>query len=666
VERYKDYIALLKGLQERLQPVFFSEKWLPPAFSGRTGRNGAELDSLARSPEGFRAMARWLGHAELLDPYPGCGNDENSAWSGQEVRELMSRAEVADLLDPPAPAAARRARGRHEEAARAAMDRLDLAGLLSPLSGPQREIILDLVESGIADSAGRRLSLSGWMPFWTWDAGSVIGRFGMGRVSEALDALLEAREEIEDSLARRHLKEGDAAFLYLSVGSLDLSLPPDCGWLHKSGGRRLKAAADLRHDWARFLPELRPEILVASGPDGTPLAARGLPESRGLPEFLLSAADRLRRACGRLRTVAADNRGLLHESDLAALKAGGADWIAPVSPVDAWSLPGSETFTSKVRRRADLLELSGLARYPGERLIASRLPCFRHRAFLSDEKLAMQAESGFLQIRHRTWQGSLKTPEGIAQAVRKVQERHPFADRFTYSVREGRFYFRPDPDAPPPRRQLREVHVIRTSLPAGSPAASGFREILGRHAEIVAAFSGIMVPDFRKWPEGLTVDARVEARLLLAMLSHYVKRHMAEAWMGLRANGPGEEDLWMLEMCRGQDDPGLLKGYVNETAHASKIHWQTKEGVFVSVMSGLARNHACRRAAAPEGSSFSEDALALIRSMPQYAPPAPTERGLTQAQGKPAEGPEKPVKPPARQARPQAKNAKPQSRPAKP
>src|SRR6266513_6276279 len=316
----------------------------------------------------------------------------------------------------------------HVAAIHAQARTLGLPALLGPPC-PQRDLAYALIVSRVARPASK-LSTIGWWDDTTLGHDLGVAGASTDEVYAAMDWLLARQDEIEATLAGRHLRQGGMALFDLSSS-----------WVE--GAHCELAAFGHSRDGKRGKPQIEYGLLTAR--DGCPVAVRVFAGNTGDPKAFVQAVQVVREKFHITEAVMVGDRGMITSARIKALKElPGMAWLtclrAPAAKKLAedggplqLSLPG----------RQDLAEISS-PDYPGERLIAC------HNPFLAEERAARRGrllaatEAELAKIAGMVTTGRLTDPAKIGVRAGKVINKRKVAKHFAVDIGERSFAWRRD------------------------------------------------------------------------------------------------------------------------------------------------------------------------------------------------------------------------------
>ena len=344
-----------------------------------------------------------------------------------------------------------------------------------------------------------------------------LGEVDADELYEALDRLQAAQPDIEQALAKRHLKDGVLVLYDVSSSYLE---GEHCELAQRGYSR------DHRPD--------RPQIVygLLCNQSGCPVAVEVFEGNTADPMTLASQITKLRTRFNLSRIVLVGDRGMITDARLEAdVKPAGLDWITALRAPTIRDLAaeGGPLQLSLFDQR-DMAEITA-DDYPGERLIVCRNPDLavrrsrKRQELLEATERLLAAVAARLHSKRRPLHGAAK----IGIAVGAVLNKHRMAKHFDVVISDTTLAWSRQQDAIDAEAALDGFYVIRTNLPA--EACSTEQVVLAYKglSQVERAFRSLKTTDLDIRPIHHRRARRVRGHVLLCMLAYYVTWHMQQA-----------------------------------------------------------------------------------------------------------------------------------------
>jgi hypothetical protein len=409
----------------------------------------------------------------------------------------------------------------HVLAALGTARRIELDALL-PRRGPERKrklalalIIARLLEPAAKSATARMLNIE----TASHSLGEVLelGEVEAKELYAALDWLGSEQAFIENSLARRHLRNG--ALLLYDVTSTYLE------------GRRCELAQyGYSRDHRRDRPQLVIGLLCAS--DGCPVAVEVFEGNTADPATLGPQIGRIKQRFGLQRVVMIGDRGVITNARIEqTLRPAGLDWITALRApaIQVLATAGGPLQLSLFDER-DMAEITS-PDYPGERLVVCRNPLLGEERARKRQALlaATERELKRIQGRVQRQKDPLRGAAAIGQAVGAVVGKHQVGKHFRITIGEDNLSFSRNDEAIAAEAALDGIYVLRTNLSAAQADAAATVQAYKSLARVERAFRALKGADLELRPVFHWTAPRVRAHVLLCMLAYYLEWHMRRA-----------------------------------------------------------------------------------------------------------------------------------------
>jgi hypothetical protein len=344
-----------------------------------------------------------------------------------------------------------------------------------------------------------------------------LGEVDADELYEALDRLQAAQPDIEQALAKRHLKDGVLVLYDVSSSYLE---GEHCELAQRGYSR------DHRPD--------RPQIVygLLCNQSGCPVAVEVFEGNTADPMTLANQITKLRARFNLNRVVLVGDRGMITDARLEAdVKPAGLDWITALRAPTIRDLADADgPLQPSLFDQRDMAEITA-DDYPGERLVVCRNPDLavrrsrKRQELLEATERLLAAVAAKLHSKRRPLHGAAK----IGIAVGAVLNKHRMAKHFDVAISNTTLAWSRKQDAIAAEAALDGFYVIRTNLPA--EACSTEQVVLAYKglSQVERAFRSLKTTDLDIRPIHHRRARRVRGHVLLCMLAYYVTWHMQQA-----------------------------------------------------------------------------------------------------------------------------------------
>ncbi len=406
----------------------------------------------------------------------------------------------------------------HVNAALAMARRLELAKLLDRAACRERDLCLAMI-LGRVICPGSKLGT-----VRTLGQSTLASELGVQSADEddlyaAMDWLLKRQNAIEDRLAARHLRDGEMVLYDVSSSYFEGRTCP----LAKRGYSR---------DGKSGLPQIIYGLLCDN--DGRPVAVDvftgELHDDKTLPSQITKLKDRF----GLSRIVVVADRGMVTKANIELLaEASGVDWITALKAPTIKKLARTGVFQPSLFDEQNLGEITGVAEFPGERLIVCRNPLVGSQRARKREELLAATETDLAQIAHRADHGTLLGADQIGLAVGPALKRFRMRKHFQIEITDTTFTYTRDTAGIAAEAALDGFYILRTSLTETDLAAGDVVRAYKNLEQAETAFGSLKGPDLQIRPIHHRLEDRVRAHVLICMLGYYLTWHLKAAWKPL-------------------------------------------------------------------------------------------------------------------------------------
>jgi hypothetical protein len=406
----------------------------------------------------------------------------------------------------------------HVNAALGMAKRLDLAKLLDPRAGRERDLCMAMIVGRVIAPASKLAMVR------TLGQSTLADELGVTDCDEddlygAMDWLLERQSRIEDRLARRHLKAGDLVLYDVSSSYFEGRTCP----LGKLGYSR---------DGKRGLPQIIYGLLcdTAGRPVAVEVFSGELHDDKTLPAQVTKPKDRF----GLQQVVVVADRGMVTKANIDLLRAtDGVDWITALKAPTIKKLARSGAFQPSLFDEQNLGEITA-PDFPGERLIVCRNPLVAAQRARKRSELLEATEQDLKLIAERVTKMTLHGAAQIGLAVGPALKRYRMKKHFDVTITDTTFsYARKTPEIAA-EAALDGFYILRTSLTRETLATEDVVVRAYKNLEQAErAFGSFKGPDLQIRPIHHHLEERVRAHVLICMLAYYLTWHLKTAWKPL-------------------------------------------------------------------------------------------------------------------------------------
>ena len=402
----------------------------------------------------------------------------------------------------------------HVAALFAMADKLGLPKLLGPAC-PKRDLALALIIARVAKPSSKLATRRWW-------AGTTLGEDLVPEGSDiddvygAMDWLVSRQDEIEASLARRHLSSGSLVLYDLSSSWMEGSCCP----LARRGYSR-----DHKGGKAQI------EYGLLTDADGRPVAIEVFSGNTADPTAFISAVEKVRSKFKLSEVVMVGDRGMITSARIEALKGlGGMSWITCLRAPAIKVLAEQGAIQLSLFDEANLCEITH-PDYPGERLVACRNPALAAERARKREELLVATEVDLAKIQAAVTRERrpLRGKDQIALRVGKVLNAHKMAKHFEVTITEDSLTLARRAEEIAKEAALDGIYVVRTCVEATRLSPAGVVEAYKGLKVVEADFKSLKAIDLDLRPVHHYLEDRVRAHVLICMLSAYLVWHLRRA-----------------------------------------------------------------------------------------------------------------------------------------
>jgi len=409
----------------------------------------------------------------------------------------------------------------HVAAVLGTLRQLGLDKIIASRPGRQRDLIVALIVARVIDPGSKLAAARGLCEQTaSTSLGEVLGLTDADEeeLYAAMDWLLPRQADIEDALARRHLRDGTLVLYDVTSSYFEGKTCPLAQFGHSRDGKK---------------DELQIVFGLLCDVEGRPIAVEVFEGNTGDPSTVASQVRKLRQRFGLKRVVLVGDRGMLTEARLREDldPAEGLDWITALRAPAIAALVDAGKVNTSLFDQQDLAEVTWPERYPGQRLIVCRNPALAAERARKRQQLLEATEKDLAVIAKAVVRPSkpLRGREQIGLRVGKVINRHKVAKHFDIQITDDSFGWRRNQRTITAEAALDGFYVIRTNLPPETLGAEQTVRAYKGLSKAERAFRSLKTVDLKVRPIHHHLADRVRAHVLLCMLAYYVEWHMRQA-----------------------------------------------------------------------------------------------------------------------------------------
>ena len=403
----------------------------------------------------------------------------------------------------------------HVAAVLGAIRELGLDQLIDAAGSRQRDLVTAMIAAAVIDGSSKLATARGLR---SETAASSLGEIlGLGSCDEddlygAMDWLLPRQEQIEDTLAARHLAGGMLVLYDVSSAAFEGRTCP----LGQIGHAR---------DGVRGRLQIVYGVLTSAA--GIPVAVQVFKGATGDPATVADQVKKLKQRFGLTHVALVGDRGMITKARIKDdLKPAELDWVTALRGPAIRVLMARGTIQPTLFDQTDMAEITS-PDYPGERLIACHNPFLEaERARKRGELLAAtEAELEKIAAATRRARRPLRGKDAIGLAAGKVINAKKVGKHFITEITDEGLSWRHDEGKIAEEAALDGIYVIRTSLPRDALGAGAAVESYKALENVERVFRGLNT-DLLIRPIRHRLEDRVKAHVLIRTLAYYLTWHM--------------------------------------------------------------------------------------------------------------------------------------------
>jgi transposase len=406
----------------------------------------------------------------------------------------------------------------HVAAVAGTAEQLRMAELIDPTPSRRRNLALAML-IGQVIAPGSKLAIARGLR--TETATSTLGQMldvagaDEDDLYEAMDWILERKDDIETQLAARHLVDGTLVLYDVSSAAFE--------------GRHCPLGA-IGHARDGVKGRLQIVYGLLCSPAGVPIAIEVFDGNTADPKTLAAQIDKLKTRFGLSRVVLVGDRGMLTSARIRdELRPAQLDWISALRAPQIKALVEDGALQLSLFDEQNLFEISH-PDYPGERLVCCHNPALADERARKRHELLAATEHELLTIAAATRRARrpLRGTDTIALRVGKVRNKFKMAKHFDLDITDEAFSFTRNQDSIAAEAALDGIYVLRTSLANNALARD---DVVLRYKDLadVERFFRTLNSELDVRPIRHRLADRVRAHMFLRMLSYYISWHMKQA-----------------------------------------------------------------------------------------------------------------------------------------
>jgi Transposase DDE domain len=393
--------------------------------------------------------------------------------------------------------------------------RLGLDELIDPMPSRHRDLVVAMAVAQVI-APDSKLAIARGLREET--AASSLGEvLHLGSCDEddlyaAMDYLHDRQEQIQDTLAARHLGGGTLVLYDVSSAA--------------SGGRTCPLGA-IGHPKDGVHGRLQIVYGLLTSRDGIPVAIEVFKGNTGDPATVAAQVTKVKDRFGITKVVLAGDRGMLTAARLREdVRPAGLDWITALRAPQVKALVRDGDLQLSLFDVRDLAEITS-PEFPGERLVACMNPFGEAERARKRESLLAATEAGLAKIAAACARARapLRGRDKIAVRVDRVLRRRKVARHFTTEITGDSIGYARDQDSIAAEAKLDGICALRTSVASGDLDSGAVVSSYKALAQVERAFRAFNT-DLDIRPILHRTEDRVRAHVFLRMLSYYLSWHL--------------------------------------------------------------------------------------------------------------------------------------------
>ena len=358
---------------------------------------------------------------------------------------------------------------------------------------------------------------------------STLGQeLGLKTVSEndlypAMRWLYERQPQIEEKLARGHLKEGTTVLYDLSSTYYEGSHCPLAEFGHTRDKKKGKRQINFG---------------LLCNADGCPIAVEAFPGSTADPATVDSQIKTLRERFGLDRVIVVGDRGMLTNARIQEIKAdpdqlgiNNYGWISALRFPQIRELHEAGSFEPELFDQMDLAEISNEELFPGERLVVCRNPFLAEERSKKREKLLKATEKKLETIKHAVMRE--KNPytgaDRIGRRVERECAKFKMLKHFHLERSNASFNFHRNENSIKEEVYLDGFYIVRAGRVGPKEMSSEkLVETYKSLSKVERNFRAIKTTALQVRPIFHRTEDMVRAHIFICMLAAHLRWHMEQ------------------------------------------------------------------------------------------------------------------------------------------
>ena len=328
----------------------------------------------------------------------------------------------------------------------------------------------------------------------------------------AMDYLHDRQDQIQDTLAARHLAGGTLVLYDVSSAAFEGRTCPLGAIGHPKDGVRGR---------------LQIVYGLLTSPEGIPVAIEVFKGNTGDPATVAAQVTRVKDRFGITKVVLVGDRGMLTAARLREdVAPAGLDWITALRAPQVKKLVRGGDLQLTLFDTQDLAEITS-PDFPGERLVACKNPFLEAERARKRESLLAATEADLEKIAAACARARrpLHGQDKIAVRANRVLNRRKVAKHFTVDIGDDSIRYARDQASITAEAALDGIYVLRTSVQASDLDSTDVVSSYKALAQVEQAFRAFNT-DLDIRPIRHRTEDRVRAHVFLRMLSYYLSWHM--------------------------------------------------------------------------------------------------------------------------------------------
>ena len=406
-----------------------------------------------------------------------------------------------------------------EPSAQLSLLKLELDQLISPQKSRERQLVMAMIVARIIDPRSKLATVRGLNPDTCVSTlGEILGvsYADEDQLYAAMDWLLQRQPEIENSLAKKHLREGTLILYDISSTYFEGTSCP---------------LAQFGYNRDRKKGKLQIVFGLLCNPQGCPIAVEVFEGNTGDPTTLPKQIEKVRSRFGIERVVWVADRGMITQALLEEdFLFQGLEWITALRSNQIRVLVETDAIQLSLFDQQDLAEITS-PDYPGERLIACRNPLLAQSRAQKREELLLATERLLDKITAATMRAKrpLRGADKIGLRVGKVLNQFGVGKHFCIQITQESFDYASKQESIQQESALDGLYVIRTTVEATRLNAPDTVRAYKSLSTVEQAFRSYKTIDLKVRPIFHHLADRVKAHIFLCMLAYYVIWYMRQA-----------------------------------------------------------------------------------------------------------------------------------------